>query len=91
MTKTHYIPCNDVCEVCGAPSVGVAASSLGAFSSAYCHDCLVCGAEPWDMLAVSLSCCGPDGHAAWVDNVIAATIKRTGRTREELDEEVRKA
>jgi len=88
MTKTHYIPCNDVCEVCGALSVCVAASSLGAMSCAYCHDCLVCGAEPWDMLVVSLSCCGPDGHAPWVDNVIAATIKRTGRTREELDEEV---
>jgi len=76
------------CEVCGAPDAVVASSVLGAMSCAYCRECLGSLAEPWDVLVTALSCCGPDGHAAWVDNVIAATLRRTGRTREELDEEV---
>jgi len=34
------------CDVCGEPAVGVASSSLGAISYAYCEECLLRYAEP---------------------------------------------
>jgi hypothetical protein len=34
------------CDVCGKSAVGVASSSLGAISYAYCNECLLRYAEP---------------------------------------------
>lgn len=39
------------CDVCGKPSVGVASSSLGAVSWAFCSECARKPAEPLCMFA----------------------------------------
>lgn len=41
----------DTCDVCGKPSVGVASSSLGAVSWAFCSECAHKPAEPACMFA----------------------------------------
>jgi hypothetical protein len=50
------------CDVCGGAAKGVAASSLGPISLAYCQECLSRGAEPIGMWHLTIGLCdGPDG------------------------------
>lgn len=41
----------DICDVCGKPSIGVASSSLGAISWAFCSECARKPAEPLCMFS----------------------------------------
>lgn len=48
------------CDVCGQKDfyAGVASSSLGAFSNAFCTICLQMGAETEGMVRATVECCG---------------------------------
>lgn len=46
----------NVCDVCGGDAIGVAASSLGALSYAYCARCLRRGYEPYDAIVGLVFC-----------------------------------
>jgi hypothetical protein len=75
------------CEVCGDPAIGVASSSLGPISFAYCAECSAVGAEPYDVtIAFVAETCGrtPVAVAAWFLPVIEATAQRSGRTVEQF-------
>lgn len=47
-----------VCDVCGREATGVASSSLGGISFAYCQECLDRGAEPLPMWHNTIWCVG---------------------------------
>lgn len=56
-----------VCGVCGRPAVGVASSTLGGFSTAYCGDCLRNNAEPAGEIGAQAEMVGGVNHLAeWV-------------------------
>lgn len=61
------------CQVCGRrPGIGVASSSLGAFSLCYCAECADNNAEQLAMVHATLDLCGgPDHVAPWVKTVTA--------------------
>ena len=47
------------CDVCGKEGeVFVAASAYGAFSFAYCKECLANGREPYDAIVGYIACAG---------------------------------
>jgi len=51
------------CQVCnGQPAVGVACSSLGPISHAYCQECLRRGAEPLSLWHATFDCIGGPEH-----------------------------
>lgn len=74
-----------VCEVCGkeAPIV-VAASTLGACSNAYCEECLNEGLEPYNDIVGTVWCVGWDNLAVWAKDKIERTLKKLGKTKEDI-------
>ncbi len=83
----------NACQCCGkAPSIGVACSSMGAFSIAWCRSCLDAGIEPyWACVATAVSCGGTwEGLAEWAQETITRSLAAHGKTREEFDAEVAK-
>ena len=80
------------CQVCGEQAAGVAASSLGAWTNAYCPECVEYRADPWaDVVATVAVNGGLHKCAPWVRDVVSGTILRTERTREQFDQAVSKA
>lgn len=75
------------CDVCEKPAVGVAASTCGAVSFAYCGECLSLHREPWGALVAN--CCTLErGHVAeWFQPIIDATLEFYGKTEDDLWEE----
>lgn len=73
------------CEVCGkeAPVV-VAASTLSACSSAYCEECLNEGLEPYSDIVGTAWCVGWDDLAVWAKDKIERTLKKLGKTKEDV-------
>ena len=70
------------CDVCGGPSIGVASSSLGAISFAYCAECNAVGAEPYGFTVgyVALFCGrSEDAIAEWARPIIEGTAQRAGK------------
>lgn len=74
-----------VCEVCGkeAPIV-VAASTLGACSNDYCEECLNEGLEPYNDIVGTVWCVGWDNLAVWAKDKIEHTLKKLGKTKEDI-------
>lgn len=74
-----------VCEVCGkeAPVV-VAASTLGACSSAYCEECFNEGLEPYSDIVGTVWYIGWDDLAVWAKDKIERTLKKLGKTKEDV-------
>lgn len=74
------------CDVCGEnEAVGVAASSCGPVSFAYCQECLSAGREPYGALVAYV--CGAqsmDDLAEWIHPVVKATLSAEGKTEEEF-------
>ena len=60
-----------ICQCCNINiSIGVACSSLGAFSLAYCADCLKHNAEPKDIVSATIeSVGGLKNLAGWVKDL----------------------
>jgi hypothetical protein len=54
------------CTICGHSAIGIAASTLGAFSLNYCKECLLRGTEPIGMIFAVLDACGIEGVEDWV-------------------------
>ena len=81
------------CAVCGAEGpVYVCSSLCGAYSIAYCEDCLNAGAEPWDDLVSYISCAGayPDDINETYREIVRDTCARLGKTEQEFAEAVKK-
>ena len=69
------------CDVCGQTAEGIACSSLGAVSFAYCRECSNARAEPYGVLVgIVAQCGGLDECAPWVAFVAKATVSRVGKT-----------
>src|SRR5919109_204932 len=79
---------NGMCDVCGKRTpIGVAASSIGPMSFAYCRSCLEERAEPYFMVVTTLACCGGrlEGTADWFkDMIVPASLEVAGKTVEDL-------
>lgn len=89
-TDTPRTPESLECDVCGEPAIGVASSSLGAISFAYCRRCVMVNAEPYGMLVGVLAMNGGRSEMApWVANVVSGTLSVVGKTVEELDNDVK--
>lgn len=75
-----------VCDVCGErEAIGVACSSTGAVSFAYCIECLRSKREPYGALIASLfGMSNMDEVAPWYHPIVTATLKAEGKTAEEL-------
>lgn len=73
------------CEVCGksAPVV-VVSSSLGPCSCAYCEECYDAGLEPYPMIIAAVWTCGWENMAAFAKARIRKTLKKLGKTEEEM-------
>ncbi len=55
------------CDTCGGSEVGVACCPLGAFSVAYCRECLLQDAHPLWAIHATLDCIGGSQYVAdWV-------------------------
>lgn len=81
------------CEVCKTEhtedNLHVRCSGLGAVSFAYCKDCLKSGSEPYEMLLSAVNVAGGiDKCAAWVVGIVEPTLKATGKTREQFNEDL---
>lgn len=83
----------DKCDVCGGIAIGVAASTCGPVSFAYCRKCVGAGAEPYGALVAYLSMAVNRGEelrpeAALIHSgyypIIDVSLKEAGKTREEL-------
>ena len=87
-----------MCEVCGKKAEGVASSTLGAISFAYCHQCNVSGAEPYGMLVGTVGTIFEDNwkeeikkaYGNTIEENITATLIAVGKSREEFDNDVDK-
>lgn len=79
------------CNVCGEPAIGVAASPLGAISSAMCRECLELGRQPWHVLIGCLMGCERGEVAEWVLPIIEATLTFYNKTEDEMWDEVQLA
>jgi hypothetical protein len=80
------------CQVCGAPAIGVASSSLGPISFAYCAECAQSGAEPYGFTVgyVAVTCGNtPEAIAEWFQPVVEVTAQRAGKTVDQFWADVR--
>lgn len=78
-------PTSTMCEVCGDANVFTMTGSMFVdrkFSS--CRECFYVRAEPFDLIVLMSS----DEVAEWAEEIISATLKRTGKTRGEYEETV---
>lgn len=75
------------CDVCKeGESIGVACSTLGPISMAYCMDCIAAQAEPpWLIASTIWQCGGRDKVASWVLEMLPASLGRAKMTQEEFD------
>lgn len=82
------------CQVCGADSdnLTVASSMCGAISFAYCPDCLIAGAEPYDALVSYISLAGdkPEDINVMYQEVIGWTLERLKIPEEKFWADVKK-
>lgn len=82
------------CSCCGEEKeVSVTASSLGAFSFAYCADCLTAGVEPYGALVSYIACAGnypEDINPRWLD-FIKHNLEFYDKTEEQFKNDVMKA
>lgn len=81
----------DVCSKNGETFVG--SSTLGAVSFAYCEECLRSGAEPYGLLAYTLSMFGSDWENGMREEyhiIIKATLEATEKNYDELKQDVAK-
>lgn len=78
------------CEICHKPAIGVASSSLGPISHAYCRECVNAGREVWTTLIGGLMTLDPVRVAERMRPIIEATCKFYNRTEEQLWDEVKK-
>jgi hypothetical protein len=88
MTTDVAIP---PCWICHQPSLGVACSSLGAISGAYCRECLEAGREPWGVWVGTLMGVGRDDLHPDLRPYLEATLSFYGKTEEDLWADVEKA
>ena len=79
------------CDVCKAPSIGVACSALGAISFAYCQACAAAGCEPYSMLVCEMALFIEGRAAGWLEETIIATLSRLNIPREQFDSDVAEA
>lgn len=82
----------NICDVCSKESVGVAASPLGAYSNAYCKDCIETEIEPyWDLVSFGfcVSTNLEDLHSGYKD-IITESLEFHGKTIEEWKADVEK-
>lgn len=80
------------CDVCGQPAVGVASSTLGAISFAFCKRCLAESAEPYGMLVSTCAICGDIREMTqYVQDMIPRTLSIVGKTMDEFLADVEKA
>ena len=80
-----------ICNVCGErEAIGVASSSAGAISFAYCAECAAAGREPyWAIVAALVGIRSFKDVANWFKPVIISSIEAAGRSPEELFQDVR--
>ena len=81
------------CEVCNdEPAIGVYSVPGVPMSCAYGERCIKAEAHPWGVLVANVSCIGDLSKAApWVVEMVDATCKHLGKTREQFDADVAKA
>ncbi len=75
------------CNVCGTSGpVITACSSLGAFSVAFCRECLACGAEPCSSCVALIADVGGtfEALAEWAHEIIFVSCLRASKTAEEF-------
>lgn len=76
------------CDVCAVEGrVEVTASRLGAISLAYCKKCLTTGAEPFELLSITLSMLGrqwEDRMDKQLSSVVSATLEATNNSMDDL-------
>lgn len=82
----------NICEVCQKnESIGVASSSLGAISFAYCESCLRDGAEPYGLIVSILSMVGHNWQnavAEYIHDIVSASLEASGKSYDELVHDV---
>lgn len=78
------------CEVCGksAPVV-VVSSVLGPCSCAYCEECYDAGLEPYPIIVAAVWSCGWEDMAGFAKDRIRKTLKKLGKTEEEMLSDVK--
>lgn len=81
------------CEVCNdEPAIGVYSVPGVPMSCAYGEKCIKAEAHPWNVLVANVSCIGDLSKAApWVVEMVDATCKHLGKTREQFDTDVHDA
>lgn len=80
------------CDVCGEPAVGVACSSTGPVSFAYCSKCLRENREPyWAIVASVIGMERLDQVAEWYRPIVLLNLKVEGKTVEDLFADAKKA
>lgn len=74
-----------VCEVCGrVTDVVVASSTFGPCTNTYCEECLADGLEPYSEVVGLVWCIGWDDLATWAKDKIERTLKKLGKTKEDV-------
>lgn len=95
MTDTKQEIDYGVCDVCHEnPGIGVASSTLGAFSCVWCKRCATEGAEPyWAIMATATM--GELGSfssfAPWFQDTVLATLKILNKSLDDYWQDVSKA
>lgn len=78
------------CEVCGKSApVAVVSSVLGPCSCAYCEECYDAGLEPYPIIIAAVWSCGWEDMAAFAKARIRKTLKKLGKTEEEMLSDVK--
>lgn len=79
-----------ICETCNErESIGVAAMPGVPMSFAYCLACLKANAHPYWAVVANTACVGSlDACGEWWRDLVAATLKHLGKSREEFDRDV---
>jgi hypothetical protein len=82
------------CDVCGNKADGVASSTIGAISFAYCESCNSSQAEPYGFLVKVIEMFfGEDWRIKikdekYLNETIDSTLKAIGKTREDFEKDV---